>query len=380
MRSHRKSVGPQPERGGDHLWFLLFVTVTPAAVAFAVFGTYIARAPSPEELKAALKEAKIEAAHLETQKSQVTETVKQTRAQLAEPKQTNRRRSRVPGSPPNITEVGHIGSGWGDLGPIALYLGPGSKFQAFYSRLQAEVERTGDYEWTCPLHYIRVPTIRPVLHFNATVTGEGKVVSELELMPTSDYLCATLTFYASAMAYLPTARENRNERILQVARALNLSRQEIRRLKAVLGILPIPSSRSEEAPRRALSEFLSNLPKRVQTEFLDTWQTWSNEEQAYETGRIPPHKMFSEGVGPAIGFPLSEHRIADIGFCLFDPILIHDAKPYEFGPWWSIALWPRDDTSHTDPKHVVRAKDVTMKAWPRLNLTEVDSIAGMQEQ
>jgi len=379
MRSHRKSVGPQPERGGDHLWFLLFVTVTPAAVAFAVFGTYIARAPQPEGVKPGHEEAKLHGSELETQKTQFRETVKRSRAEVAEPKQTKGVASRVPGRALKIKEPAEIASGWGDLGPLAEYLGPDTKFQAFYKRLQRQIKKT-DYDWRCPLYCIRHPTLYPVLHFNSTVTGEGKVGSELEVMPFSDHVSATLTFYASPMADLRRARENRNERILQVARALNLSRDEIRRLKAILQFLPIPSSRSEEAPRRALSEFLSNLPKRVQTEFLDTWQAWLAEEFSYETGGLPPGKVFARGCGPAIGFPLSERHIADIGFCLFDAMEFHDAEHYEFGPWWSIALWPRDDTSHTDPKHVVRAKDVTMKAWPRLTLTEVDSIAGMQEQ
>jgi len=335
---------------------MLFCFVTPVAVAAAIFATYHLRPISPTRLGEEREEIETGGA-----RERADGNAKEAQAELDELNELKE------------TGQGHsIAAEWEYLGVVPEYLGPGSTFQAFYGRLQEEAEQAQpSSDYTCPLHYIGTPTLMPVLHFNSTVTGEGKVVSELVVQPSlDDHLAATLTFKASPAADLNRARQNRDERVLQVARALGLTRDEIRRLRAVLGILPIPSSRLEDGPNMALSQLLSEVPSRVRREFLDTWQAWSNEKLARG-----PLKVFSNGSGPAIGFPLSEDRIADVGFCLFDPMLIHHgAKPYEFGPWWSIALWQRQDTSQTDSKQTVSAGDITIKAWPRLTLTEVDAI------
>ena len=88
-----------------------------------------------------------------------------------------------------------------------------------------------------------------------------------------------------------------------------------------------------------------------------------------------------QGVGPAIGFPLSDRHLADVAFWPTTSLAFYRAETYKgitgsFGPWWTVALGPLADESITQEGEAeTTAGGLTMLPWPRLTLREVHSLA-----
>ncbi len=161
---------------------------------------------------------------------------------------------------------------------------------------------------------------------------------------------------------------------MQVARAMELTADERRRLEGMLAFVPLAK---ETAITQAMWQFVSDLPDKVQQKFKAAWPY--RDAGSFQNMDA---KVSVYGMGPTIGFPLSQARIAEVAFCPLQPLAFYDGEAYKFGPWWSIALWPREDDSHTQhggPRQV-SPSGWTILPWPRLSLQEVDALVARVEE
>ena len=263
--------------------------------------------------------------------------------------------------------------GWGPLRPLARNMGPGSAFQRFVAALEAATPKDDrNAQWSWNLYSIELPTLNPTARFRFTVTGRGKFFSEMAVSASelTDKLFVEVMFRDDPLSELQQAVQNRDRRVTQAARAMQLNQPELRRLSAVLSLLPMARDRVLE---EAMWGFVARMPPHVQRRFRAAWR--------YRDGGLDSirAKAVVGGVGPAIGFPLSDERIADIAFCATTNLVFYKGKPHKFGPWWTVALWPLADESITQHGEAEQGGNITSLPWPRLALAEVDALVqGLQ--
>ena len=263
-----------------------------------------------------------------------------------------------------------VAGDWGILAEIPKCMGPGSRFQTFLKALKANTPR--DHGWTWALLSIDELSF-PRAHFLFTVTGEGKFFSEMIIAPLGQDLFVTMLFRDSMGSDLKKAVNNRNMRIMQAAMAMSLTDEELKRLINIMALLPLAR---ESAVEGAMWDFVGNLPGHIQTSFRAAWQM-EHDDNVFTT---------SVGFGPAIGFPLSDKHIVDIGFCPLDALDFYRDPSYKgkfgkFGPWWTVAIRPLWDHSYTqDDDEPQKVNKTTIFSWPRLTLKEVDALVDKLEQ
>ena len=249
------------------------------------------------------------------------------------------------------------GEEWGSLKPMAEALGPGSLFQSFLRRLQ-EAEESSP-----PILAITTPELSPEVCFNYTVTGDGKIFQELHVGSCLNELYLYILFAADKSSDIHRATANRNAGVLRVAQAAGLTPTEVHRLQAVMARLPLARGLALE---NAMWQFISALPQRVQRNYKAAWP--------YHRQPDIQANVMTDGVGPAVGFPLSQAIVLDVGFCPLVPLERSDPQcEYgKFGAWWTAAIHPISDGSYTQTKATELAGNTTLLPWPRLTLVEVD--------
>jgi hypothetical protein len=287
------------------------------------------------------------------------------KAQNAPPARANARDD-APKQAPAQQKADRQAHPWGRLARIPEFLGPGSELQKFLRRLEANQPKPIEgVNWELTVFSIDQVEMAPSPKIGITAFGTGVIDMELHLFQADDAITPYVLFGGRLGSEYQESWRNRDERVLQVGRALGLTRQELRRLLIVLAHLPVPNKRIAE---KALTSFVRDLPQAVQQKFL----------AACTQVAIPHYKTKdrTQTPGPAIGCELSERFVADIGFCPLVDLSVYSgaAKVYKFGHWWTVALHPAFDDSYTRHGDKTKVGDGWVLPWPRLTPAEVDAL------
>lgn len=255
-------------------------------------------------------------------------------------------------------------SEWGPLAQLAEHIGPGSAFHRFATKLiKKDVWKPDRYYWCVagPLH-------SPKVHMMLTEVGEGKVYMEGIVLPHSGTMYVVVVFKPGETADLHEAVLNRNTCIREVARAMELTDEELARLDAVISIVPLVRAAD---PREEMLQFVAALPDRVETRFR---RCALFQAAGSDAARVAGMELDSDG--PTIGFPLSDRYLLELAF--MDPwgtVIYEDTNYLEVGPWWSVLIHDPVATDFSSAEEPQKSEDGTMRIdWPRLTLEEVDAI------
>ena len=237
-------------------------------------------------------------------------------------------------------------------------IGPGTPCHRFATNLRDCGAWDPQGEWA-----IHSPWL--TMHFGMLVYGEGKLFMMGVARPGgADEVDVTMVFKVSDVSDLDKALDNRNRRFGQVGRAFGLDDAELRRLAAIGDLLPLAYDNHVET---AMTAFLRDMPPRVRKDFVECLLYLGNKKAAKAA------KVMILDDCPAIGFPLSDHCMAEVVFGAEETSRGFPSMEYHEGPWWSLIFFRSGRYLSGDPEKPDR-DGVTEVHWPRLTLDEVDEL------
>ncbi|NQU21053.1 MAG: hypothetical protein HQ567_07195 [Candidatus Nealsonbacteria bacterium] len=259
---------------------------------------------------------------------------------------------------------GKAAGDWGPLSQLAKEVGPGSRFLKFATRLHDEGVWDSGWYWS-----ITAPTNpSSTVKLNLTAIGEGKVYLEaiVHVHSAGDPMWVTLVFKPGEGSRRALATANRNERILAVGEAINLTPEELTRLDTLLRLLPlVPRSEVESG----LEQFILRLPKRVVERFPKCLAYYATPDAAVADS------ITLDGDGPAVGIMLSKRAVVEVAFMATEPSGCGYKWEYlKPGPWWSVMIHDAAYEDYTSAEEPRVADGTTWLPWPRVTVEEIDRL------